>query len=468
MALRVIDTSEHQHDIDWDKAKDDIDGAIIRVGYGDDDTSQDDKYAIRNMDECERLGIPYGVYLYSHASNDAHIKSEIAHMKRMIQGRSPVSVWLDLEERKLSGTWRKAAQAWCDAFENAGIYSWQWAFEDLLSGINCKVWVAAYGSNSGKPESAYKPTINMDGWQYTSRGSVPGINGNVDVSEWYVDFSNGVTVVDKRPEKRQVLKKEVAALIMKHLCAHVGHGYTQDMQGRQGSSAEEIDIYGHKYTIKLGDRDCSSAVISAYEAAGISCGGATYTGNMRERMVGTGNFVWRPMSFIAQMGDTYLNEDNHTAMCLSSEPDILMEFSINEKGGTLGGKLGDQKQKGEYDETYGRGESHLRKYYDYPWDGILECVNNEVAFVIGDDEPVKDTQATPKQPKADTPNKASVSLSEAFTASMVVLGEYGTGKTRERKLGAKYETIQGIINEVWKDKKGLANAMAEYIVSKLK
>ena len=224
----------------------------------------------------------------------------------------------------------------------------------------------------------------MDGWQFTSKAVLSGIRGNVDLSEWYADFA-GAQPIEIKPHRRVVTKKEVAALIMRHLCTHNAHGYTQDMDDRQGSGSETIDVYGVPYTIKSGDRDCSSAVISAYEAAGISCGGATYTGNMRKCMTGTGNFSWRSMKFTAQMGDTYLNEKCHTAMCLSAEPDVLMEFSINEKGGALGGKTGDQKQKDEYDETYGRGESHLKMYYDYPWDGILQCINDEVAFVIEED-----------------------------------------------------------------------------------
>ena len=50
---------------------------------------------------------------------------------------------------------------------------------------------------------------------------------------------------------------------MRHLCTHKEHGYTQDMNKRWGTGLETIDIYGKKYTIKSGDRDCSSAVISA-------------------------------------------------------------------------------------------------------------------------------------------------------------------------------------------------------------
>lgn len=66
--------------------------------------------------------------------------------------------------------------------------------------------------------------------------------------------------------------------------------------------------------------------------------------------------------YIAQRGDIYLNEVNHTAMCTSAIPDMLAEFSINEFGGITGGVTGDQTGN----------ESRIAPYYDFPWDGILE------------------------------------------------------------------------------------------------
>ena len=333
----------------------------------------------------------------------------------------------------------------------------------------------------------------------------------MDESVWYVPFYNKEETHsdDIKPviEKKvyRVYKKEVAALIMRHLCTHKDHGYTQDMDRRWGKGTETIDIYGHKYIIKSGDRDCSSAVISAFEAAGISCGGATYTGNMRKCMTSTGNFKWRPMSYIAQMSDVYLNEACHTAMCLSAEPDVLMEFSINEKGTATGGKQGDQKQVGDYDEKYGRGESHLRMYYNYPWGGILECVNDEVAFEIEyevekvgskskvtsekiikkDTKPVVENTTIANGKKEVTPDvvidvfqgkfgKGAVDGTERFTklskagynpvevqnkvnwvykvASRFLISEpsivkqYGNGKQRQEKLGEWYNVVQKEIN----------------------
>nr|WP_304974064.1 hypothetical protein [uncultured Schaedlerella sp.] len=167
-----------------------------------------------------------------------------------------------------------------------------------------------------------------------------------------------------------MLKKQVAVELMKHLVTHDWHGYSQVSRWGDGEGTCDVEVGGKVYKLEQGDRDCSSGVISAYEAAGISCGGATYTGNMRSCMCAIGNFKWHPMSsgYVAQAGDIYLDEACHTAMCLSAVPDMLMEFAISENNG-IDGAEGDQTGH----------ESHIRTYYDYPWDGILECINREEA-----------------------------------------------------------------------------------------
>lgn len=162
----------------------------------------------------------------------------------------------------------------------------------------------------------------------------------------------------------------IAATIHAHLCEHWYHGYTQG-SGRWGDGEGVclVEVEGKTYAIEQGDRDCSSSVIDCwcralegtpYEGA---LGGATYTGNMRSVFVGSGLFDWHPMGdgYIAQRGDVYLNERDHTAMCQTAVPDMLSQFSINELGGIVGGQVGDQTGN----------ESHVRPYYDFPWDGIL-------------------------------------------------------------------------------------------------
>ena len=194
--LKIIDVSEHNGRIDWDEARKHIDGVIIRCGYGMDQTNQDDKYWKRNADECTRLGIPFGVYLYSYADTDAKSRSEAAHVLRCIKGyKLSYPVYYDLEEEK-EGTRRQAvrgARIFGDIIETAGYWCGIYANENWFRNIignsldKYTKWVAKYSTKA--------PDVpNVDIWQYTSSGSVPGLTGNggkVDVNHCYRDFSGG-------------------------------------------------------------------------------------------------------------------------------------------------------------------------------------------------------------------------------------------------------------------------------------
>ena len=159
---------------------------------------------------------------------------------------------------------------------------------------------------------------------------------------------------------------KTAVEVMRHLCEHDSHGYSQYSRWGDGGT-EEITANGLKFKIATGDRDCSSAVITAWKCALIGTAyegrldGATYTGNMRSVFVNSGLFeVWDTNSTYAQAGDVYLNDACHTAMCISPEPDLLGEFSISETGG-IDGAEGDQTGW----------ESHITGYYSYPWNCTL-------------------------------------------------------------------------------------------------
>ena len=159
---------------------------------------------------------------------------------------------------------------------------------------------------------------------------------------------------------------DLAAALMEHLCTCSSHGYTQG-SGRWGDDSVKctVDYNGTTYELNSGDRDCSSAVINAWQVAlagteyGGCLDGASYTGDMKAAFIGSGLFTWESTDFDAQRGDIYLNEARHTAMCLGDGQ--LGEFCINEFNETTGGEVGDQTGD----------ESHVAAYYSYPWDGIL-------------------------------------------------------------------------------------------------
>ncbi len=186
--LKIIDVSEYQGVIDWEKVKAQIDGVIIRCGYGMDNPKRDDACFRRNADECTRLGIPFGVYLYSYADSTEEIKSEAAHVLRLIQGYSlSYPVYLDLEEASVRQGATDRTGIFGDIIENAGytcgVYANTSWWNNYLKGLDrFTKWVAQYYK-----ECQYKGS-RLDMWQYTANGKIDGIKGSVDISHCYRDF----------------------------------------------------------------------------------------------------------------------------------------------------------------------------------------------------------------------------------------------------------------------------------------
>lgn len=198
-AKGVIDVSGWQGDIDWAKAKaDGVEGVIIRLGYGEGNNA--DKKAQRNISECKRLGIPFGIYWYSYADTPALAKEEgadvVAKLKRFGVNPSDLAypVYYDLEKWTWEGhkpptdpnvynnivnNWYSALQS--AGYKNLGVYSYTSYLQGPLkhADIYAKTtWVAQYGARMGFDSF---PT-NSRGWQYTSSGKVDGISGNVDMN----------------------------------------------------------------------------------------------------------------------------------------------------------------------------------------------------------------------------------------------------------------------------------------------
>lgn len=213
-----IDVSAWQGDVDWKKVKQSgVKFAILRCGYGMDSTRQDDNTFERNANECERLGIPYGVYLYSYATNISKAKSEANHVLRLIKGRKlEYPVYLDLEDPVIEDVGRsqilRNARTFVDIIENAGywvgIYAnlnwWENYLTDPWYDTKSK-WVAQYNS-----ECQYRKDYGI--WQYSSSGTVNGVDGNVDLNYSYVDYptlirkagKNGFSKEETHPAKKTI------------------------------------------------------------------------------------------------------------------------------------------------------------------------------------------------------------------------------------------------------------------------
>ena len=198
-AKGVIDVSEWQGDIDWAKAKaDGVEGVIIRLGYGEGNNA--DKKAQRNISECKKLGIPFGIYWYSYADTPSLAKEEgadvVAKLKQFGVNPSDLAypVYYDLEKWTWEGhqpptdpnvynnivnNWYSALQS--AGYKNLGVYSYTSYLRGPLkhADIYAKTaWVAQYGARMGFDSFS----TNSRGWQYTSSGKVDGISGNVDMN----------------------------------------------------------------------------------------------------------------------------------------------------------------------------------------------------------------------------------------------------------------------------------------------
>lgn len=187
-----IDVSYAQGNIDWTKVKAaGVQYAILRLCYGY-HYGYDSQFE-RNAKECERLGIPYGVYVYSYTENRNETIWEAENAIKLLSGyKLSYPVYYDLEDNIVrnafgSSSIRLSAEAkvFCDKIKAAGyqpgIYANLSWFNNYLTSPELDVyekWVAQYYSTC-----QYQKPYAM--WQYSSEGKVSGISGNVDMNYDY-------------------------------------------------------------------------------------------------------------------------------------------------------------------------------------------------------------------------------------------------------------------------------------------
>ena len=214
-----IDVSHHQNLIDWATVgNSDVGFVIIRAGYGGNWTSQDDKQFLNNVAACEKYNIPYGLYLYSYASeidnSETSAQAEAKHMLRLINeieqnNYSPnlgTKVFIDMEDKSVVNAGKDKLTAVSDTFcstieangYSCGIYANRtWLTQHLNTPELAKkyeIWLAEYlpvVSPSYSYAKTQKPIYNLTPikyWQFASDGKMNGISGNVDLDLGYDIF----------------------------------------------------------------------------------------------------------------------------------------------------------------------------------------------------------------------------------------------------------------------------------------
>jgi GH25 family lysozyme M1 (1,4-beta-N-acetylmuramidase) len=194
--LKGIDVSKHQGIINWNKVKAaGIDFAMIRAGYG---RGTVDEHFKKNIEACNRLNIPCGVYWFSYAisETDAALEAEtVLNLVSPYKLEYPIVYDLEydsLRYAKSKGVTidkalaSKMVRAFCNTIEKAGYYSMNYANLDYLRNMfepqiieKYDLWYAYYNLVCNR-------TVGL--WQYTSNGKVDGILGDVDMNIDYRDY----------------------------------------------------------------------------------------------------------------------------------------------------------------------------------------------------------------------------------------------------------------------------------------
>lgn len=186
--LKGIDVSVWQGTIDWSEVKNEIDFAILRAGYGRYASQKDDRFE-EYYAGCERHNIPKGAYWFSYATTKDEAILEAKACIECLKGKKfEYPILFDIEHSSQTNTTitSEIIPAFCDTMRDAGYYVGIYTYYNFIKNyipesIYSKYDLAiAHYTNS-------TPWENKQIWQYSEKGKVKGINGDVDLDYCYVD-----------------------------------------------------------------------------------------------------------------------------------------------------------------------------------------------------------------------------------------------------------------------------------------
>ncbi len=197
MSIKGLDVSEFQGEVDWERVK--AAGykfAMLRAGYG---YNTIDKQFRRNASECNRIGLPVGVYWFCYAfSPEKAVQEADGCIDIISEYRLDYPVCYDIEQASADyiekqgvsftpALAKNVVKSFCDRIETKGYYAMFYTnrnFLDTYLGTELSkryaYWYARYADRFDGTDCGI--------WQYTSTGSVPGITGNVDLDLGYTNY----------------------------------------------------------------------------------------------------------------------------------------------------------------------------------------------------------------------------------------------------------------------------------------
>jgi lysozyme len=196
MAIKGIDVSVWQGNIDFGKVKvSGINFVIIRAGYGN---GNKDKWFDENYRKAKAAGLHIGAYWYSYATSADGAKQEAQSCAKVLSGKQlDYPVYFDIEEKSQLSRGKDFCSslitAFCTELETARLLRriLHLAFKPELRGIGRRERSGSpSGWRSGRASAATPAAYGV--WQYSSKGKVSGISGNVDMDYSYIDFPSAI------------------------------------------------------------------------------------------------------------------------------------------------------------------------------------------------------------------------------------------------------------------------------------
>ena len=387
MEIKGIDVSSWQGKIDWNKvANYGMDFAILRITEAGNVIDGQFK---NNFAGCNKHKIPVGVYKYSYASTVSEARSEARKVVFVLNGRKiQFPVFLDLEhnnQRTLgSESIHKMADAFREIVEAAGYKFGIYCNVDWYNTVICShlkkhdFWIARYPANdNGTVVERLRPSWGV-GWQYSSKGKVSGINGNVDMDVFYTDYRDSKqkgdinTVVkisncghdecgkyaggkagDQTGTEYQIMNwysrpwlcvlrfedSKIAAMIADMATKAAKNDLIGYDQGTVGNSNDRYTFWQHlkasnydpaQITVAC-ESDCSASTAAIVKGAGYRLNNARLkavsiyltTRNMRAAMKVAGAKVLTDRKYLTsgdylKAGDILLNDNHHVAIAVTT------------------------------------------------------------------------------------------------------------------------------------------------------
>lgn len=383
MEIKGIDVSSYQGKPDWAKVKKaGINFAILRIHQ----KNGPDSSFEHNYKGCRTNAIAAGGYKYSYALTEAQALEEAEETLAVLAGRGlDFPVFYDLEWEKQRKLGKAAVEKIAETFLNrikkagykVGIYcNVDWYQNVLTTKLkNYDLWLARYpADDDGTVQARLRPTAGI-GWQYSSKGKVAGISGNVDMNVFYKDYTEerknpemvkisncghdergkyaGGKAGDQTGTEYQIMDwysrpwlcvlrftdAKVAAMIADMAAKAAQNDLIGYDQGTAGNSNDRYTFWQHlkasnydpaQITVAC-ESDCSASTAAIVKGAGyrlnneklkaVSIYLTTY--NMRQALKTAGAVVLTDKKYLTsgkyiKAGDILLNDDHHVAIAVTS------------------------------------------------------------------------------------------------------------------------------------------------------